>query len=458
MIDFNKIEGVYFLGIGGIGMSALARYFLAAGKFVAGYDRHSSGLTRKLEEEGAIIHYTDTVSEIPSAFRDKNKKDTLLIVYTPAVPKDHSERIYFTENGFRIIKRSELLGIITSGKTTIAIAGTHGKTTISTMVAHILTKTGFGCNAILGGISRNYNTNLLLNSGSNTIVTEADEYDRSFLRLFPEFAVISAMDADHLDVYGTYEELKDSFRCFASQVKTGLLVKKGLEFNLTGDKNTSIVTYSREELADYYAVNIYLREGLYAFDLVTPQGELKGIQLGQPGLYNVENAVAALAVSHMAGVSLKLLRDTLIDFRGIQRRFDVHLNSEGMVFIDDYAHHPEEIAACIDSVRQLFPGRKITGVFQPHLYSRTKDLADGFAKSLSLLDSLILLDIYPARELPIEGVNSEMIFNQVQIKEKLLCSREDLPDILRQKKPDVLITMGAGNIDEYVETIKNMFN
>ncbi len=439
-------------------MSALARYFIAAGKPVAGYDRSSSVLTKKLEEEGADIHYNDSVPDIPEQFRNMTEKESILVVYTPAVPKDHTERVFFAENGFRVIKRSELLGLITSEKTTIAVAGTHGKTTISTMVAHILTKTGFGCNAILGGISRNYNTNLLLNAGSNIIVTEADEYDRSFLRLFPKFAVISAMDPDHLDVYGTFYKLHDSFSCFASQVSAGLLLKKGLDIELSGKKGLHVFTYSREEHADYFARNIYLKEGLYTFDLVTPEKEVQGIRLGQPGLYNVENAVAALAISHMAGLRLNQLQNSLEDFRGIQRRFDVQLNTPEIVYIDDYAHHPEEIAACVTAARQLFPERNITGVFQPHLYSRTRDLAHGFAQSLSLLDKLILLDIYPARELPIEGVSSEMIYNKVMLNDKILCTREELLDVLRGKKPDVLITMGAGDIDEFVEPIKNLFH
>jgi UDP-N-acetylmuramate--alanine ligase len=455
----GEINRVYFIGIGGIGMSALARYFMQLGITVAGYDRNSGRLTNRLTEEGAFIHFNDNIEEIPAEYKGPDKAGTL-VVFTPAVPKDHKELKFFRENAYPVLKRSEVLGLITNEKTTIAVAGTHGKTTISTMIAHILTTSGVGCNALLGGISRNYGTNLLVNKQSNYMVTEADEYDRSFLQLHPDYAVISSMDADHLDIYGSAEEMKLAFGRFASQVKEDgiLLVKKGV--NLKSDSNIQArsYSYSAKEEADFYAQNIRLAHGFYIFDLITPAGEIKNIKLGQPGLYNVENAIAALAIAWLAGSKKESLAHTLEDFKGIQRRFDIHINKPNLVYIDDYAHHPEEIKACIESARELFPGKKITGVFQPHLYSRTRDFAEEFSKSLGLLDRLILLDIYPARELPIEGVNSEMVFNKVEINDKVLCSLNTLMSKISEEKPEVLLTMGAGNIDAYVEPIIKLFS
>lgn len=453
----GRISRVYFIGIGGIGMSALARYFLQLGKIVAGYDRNSGKLTGKLTEEGALIHFTDNIEEIPSEFIHGDKYETL-VVYTPAVPKDHSELLFFRENGYSVLKRSEVLGLITSEKTTFAIAGTHGKTTISTMVAHILKSTSSGCNALLGGISRNYGTNLLVNKRSKYMVTEADEYDRSFLELHPDYAVISSMDADHLDIYGNVEEMKLAFGKFASQVKENgvLLIKKGVNLYQGSNIQSRCYFYSGEEKSDFYAQNIRLIQGHYSFDFYTPEGKIESIKLGQPGLYNVENAVAALAIVWLAGVNRETIYKSLEDFKGIQRRFDIHINEPNLVYIDDYAHHPQEISACISSVRELFPGKKITGIFQPHLYSRTRDFADDFARSLNMLDKLILLDIYPARELPIEGVTSELLFNKVELDSKILCPLEKLISKISVDKPEVLITMGAGNIDEYVEPIINL--
>lgn len=455
----GDVNRVYFIGIGGIGMSALARYFMQLGITVAGYDRNSGKLTNKLTEEGAFIHYNDNIEEIPDEFKGLDKTGTL-VVFTPAVPKDHKELIFFRENSYPVLKRSEVLGLITNEKTTIAVAGTHGKTTISTMIAHILTTSGVGCNAILGGISRNYGTNLLVNKQSNYMVTEADEYDRSFLHLHPDYAVISSMDADHLDIYGNAEEMKLAFGRFASQVKENgiLLVKKGVILNSNSNIQARRYSYSAKDKADFYAQNIRLSHGYYIFNLITPSGEIENIKLGQPGLYNVENAISALSIAWLAGVNKEILPHTLEDFKGIQRRFDIHINKPNFVYIDDYAHHPEEIKACIESARELFPGKKITGVFQPHLYSRTRDFAEEFSKSLSLLDKLILLDIYPARELPIEGVNSEMVFNKVETNDKVLCSLKTLMSKISEEKPEVLITMGAGNIDEYVEPIIKLFS
>ena len=453
----GKINRVYFIGIGGIGMSALARYFLQLGKIVAGYDRNSGKLTGKLTEEGALIHYTDNIEKIPYEFKIGDKYETL-VVYTPAIPENHSELLFFRENGYSVLKRSEVLGLIAGEKTTFAIAGTHGKTTISTMVAHILNSTSAGCNALLGGISRNYGTNLLVNKRSKYLVAEADEYDRSFLQLYPDYAIISSMDADHLDIYGNVEEMNIAFSKFASQVKKNgiLLIKKGVNLYQGSNIQSKCYFYSAEEKSDFYAQNIRLIQGHYSFDLYTPEGKIENIIIGQPGLYNVENAIAALAIVWLAGVNRETIFKSIEDFRGIQRRFDIHINEPNLVYIDDYAHHPREILACISSVRELFPGKKITGIFQPHLYSRTRDFADDFAKSLNMLDKLILLDIYPARELPIEGVTSELIFNKVELESKVLCPLEKLMSKLSDDKPEVLITMGAGNIDEYVEPIINL--
>lgn len=456
-MDLGNIKRVYFLGIGGIGMSALARYFLSIGKSVAGYDKGLTSLTQKLIKEGAHIHFNDNIDLIPDEFKKPEELIHTLVIYTPAIPNEHNELSFFNDKGYNILKRSELLGLIAEKKTTIAVAGTHGKTTISTMIAHILSKTETGCNAFLGGISRNFNTNLILSPQSNLLVTEADEYDRSFLKLFPDYAVISSMDADHMDIYGNMEELKTAFGRFASQVKGYLVIKKGVDISFAASNNARLLYYSGNAETDFYAQNIRLVEGYYIFDFVIPGGIIKDIKLGQPGMYNIENAVAALAVAWLLQTKSEILAKSLESFKGIQRRFDVQLKKENLVYIDDYAHHPVEISACVKSTRELYPGRKITGIFQPHLYSRTRDLANEFAESLDLLDKLILLDIYPAREKPIKGITSKIIFDKVKINDKILCSNKDLMNVLKNESPEVLLTMGAGNIDEFIDPIKEMF-
>lgn len=454
-MDLKQIHNVYFVGIGGIGMSALARYFSSLKKAVSGYDRTETDLTKELVKEGITIHYTDDLTLIPEAF--KNVSDTL-VVFTPAVSKDHSELNFFNTHGFEIKKRAEVLGIISRASDVLAIAGTHGKTTTSTMVAHLLKSSDVDCNAFLGGISLNYNNNLLLSDKSNYVVVEADEYDRSFLHLNPYATIITSMDADHLDIYGTYEEYKKTFAKFASQLRSEgfLIVKKGVTLEKS-DIQSKVYTYSLVQEADFYAQNIQIIDGAYHYDVVTPQGIYKNIELGFPGLLNVENSIAAIAMVTLMGISEEVIRAAMKSFRGVKRRFEYHIKDKNLVFIDDYGHHPEELRFTIESVKKMFPGKKVTGIFQPHLYSRTNDLANEFAQSLSLLDKLILLDIYPAREKPIPGVTSEMVIEKVKINDKHLCSKKDLVHTIETMPlPEVLITMGAGDIDTFVEPIKQV--
>ncbi|HEY3371052.1 MAG TPA: UDP-N-acetylmuramate--L-alanine ligase [Prolixibacteraceae bacterium] len=452
MQKLEDIKQAYFLGIGGIGMSALARYFASQGIAVSGYDRTSTELTLQLEKEGIAVHYEDNPSLLPY---ELNVADSL-IVYTPAVPSTHHELNVLMDRGFRIHKRAEVLGIICNSQLTIAVAGTHGKTSVSTMTAHILKSSATGCSAFLGGISKNYKTNLLIDhTGSRWIVAEADEFDRSFLQLKPELAVITSMDADHLDIYGSHEKVIESFQLFASQVRQGgsLVLKKGLS---VGDdlKNIQIFNYSITESADFCAENITLKEGFYQFDLVTPEIRIEKLVLHYPGLLNVENAVAASALAILAGVSQDEIRHALATYSGVKRRFDIQLNNEKFVLIDDYAHHPEELRATIQSVRDIYRGRTLTGIFQPHLYSRTKDFAASFAQSLDLLDEIVLLDIYPARELPMDGVTSELIFNQMQNRNKRLCYKNELTSLVSSFQPGIVLMMGAGDIDTLVQPVK----
>ncbi|HET6559201.1 MAG TPA: UDP-N-acetylmuramate--L-alanine ligase [Prolixibacteraceae bacterium] len=452
MLKTEHIKQVYFLGIGGIGMSALARYFASQGIAVSGYDRTPSPLTLELEKEGIAVHYQDDPSLLPANLDKENS----LIVYTPAIPADHREKKVLLEQGFELHKRARVLGIICNSRRTIAIAGTHGKTSVSTMTAHILKTSSLGCAAFLGGISKNYQTNLLLDdTGSPWVVAEADEFDRSFLQLTPELAVITSMDADHLDIYGSHQKVIESFRLFAQKVKPGgfLLLKKGLSLD-TDPKDVKTFSYSITENADFQALNIELKDGYYGFDLQSPSTVIKDLVLNYPGLLNVENAVAASALALLAGVSGEEIREALASYSGVKRRFDIRLNNETFVLIDDYAHHPEELKATIQSVKNIYKGRTLTGVFQPHLYSRTKDFATGFANSLDLLDEIVLMDIYPARELPIEGVSSQLIFNQIQNDRKRLCSKNELPQLAATFKPGVILMMGAGDIDTMVEPVK----
>jgi UDP-N-acetylmuramate--alanine ligase len=445
---------MYFLGIGGIGMSALARYFHRKGVHVMGYDRTSTALTTELELEGISVQYEDSVMSLPQLLHS-TPKEKVLVVRTPAVPKDSSQLQYFLQHEFRIWKRSELLGYITQLDETIAIGGTHGKTTTSTLVAHILHST-IGCNAFLGGISSNFNSNVLLSNTSRTVV-EADEFDRSFLTLYPKISALTSMDPDHLDIYGNEESIREGFLLFLKQTRAdgNIVVKKELNIHEELKLERSVVlTYSILSEADYFATNIRIEEGSYVFDFHSPQGELLGVRLGLPGRHNVENAVVAMACSLLAGVVLNELPAVLSSFKGVARRFDVRFKSESGVYIDDYAHHPTELSACIRSVRELFPDKKIIGIFQPHLFSRTRDFADGFAESLELLDIPILLPIYPARELPIEGIDSQWLFDKIRKTDKYLVEKDAIFTLLNKLQFDVLLTLGAGDIDSLVSPLE----
>ena len=433
-------------------MSALARYFLFLGKKVAGYDRTETDLTRTLSAEGMEIHYRDEVSLIPVYCKQGPEK--VMVIFTPAIPKNHTEWNWFRKEGYTIIKRAQALGEISRQKKTIAIAGTHGKTSITTMTSYLLKETGVGCDAFLGGISKNYQTNLLLQEGSEWVVIEADEFDRSFHWLRPYIAVISAMDADHLDIYGDHEAVKASFSEFTAGISDEgiLLTKSGVEPEVR--TRARRYRYSLIDTnADFYAGNIRLSDGKYCIDLHTPFGVVPSIRIGIPGLLNVENAVAAMAAAILSGADKSLLAGVMSGFSGVNRRFDIRFCSADILYIDDYGHHPEELRFTLQSIRDLYPGRHITAVFQPHLYSRTRDFAEEFAKSLSLADALLLLDIYPAREEPIEGITSSIIFDRVNLQDKTLCRKEDFPDLLGKHKIDILVTMGAGDIDTLIVPI-----
>ncbi|MFI5221114.1 MAG: UDP-N-acetylmuramate--L-alanine ligase [Bacteroidia bacterium] len=509
-MNFKNIKYAYFLGIGGIGMSAIARYFNHQGIKVYGYDKTETPLTKELQHEGIEVHYADLGVEI---FAFKFDPKETLVVLTPAIPKDLQEWKWLRNNEFTIMKRSQVLGIISDEYKTIAVAGTHGKTTTSTLIAHILKQSKVDCAAFLGGISANYNSNLLLHkkftdhgsqitdntvngepsTGNKYLIVEADEFDRSFLTLHPSISIITSTDADHLDIYGKHEELKKSFLDFASQTKDTLIIKKELDLvhtlplnhpekdikspvqmlhSIEAEKDIEppvqtlhatsqqmeTKTYSIIEKADFYAKNIQIKGDNYFFDLHFENEILKELNLGIPGLHNVENAVAASAVAILSGVTEEELRSALASFHGVKRRFEYIIKTDKMVYIDDYAHHPEELKAIISSVKQMYRGKKVTAIFQPHLYSRTRDFVEGFAESLSLADDVLLLDIYPARELPIQDVSSEMVFNKMKMDHKMLCSRKDVLDIIEKKKPEVLLTLGAGDIDQLVEPLRLLLN
>ena len=445
-----RYKNVYFIGIGGIGMSAIARYYKFKGCNVAGYDRTPSELTHALEAEGIAVHYEDDPGCIPASVADT------LVVYTPAVPDDFGELSFAREKGYRVIKRSKMLGEITAGQRCLAVAGTHGKTTTSTLVAHILTESGYGCSAFLGGISKNYGTNLLVSHGQ-TVVVEADEFDRSFHQLHPSIAAITAMDADHLDIYGDLAHVQEAFRIFASQVSETIILKYGLPIR-PEDVSAKIFSYHfNEPRADFHSSNLRLdATGHYTYDLVYPGGVLSDIRVGALGWVNVENSIAAAAICLCCGLDAQKVRRAIGSFEGVRRRLDVHLNTPSLTYLDDYAHHPAELESAISSIRQVFPGRRITGVFQPHLYTRTRDFAPGFAHALSALDKLILLDIYPAREEPIPGVTSEIIFRDVTAPEKVLLRRSELMDYLKKEPLDVLVTLGAGDVDRFIVPITDM--
>lgn len=449
MIDIKDIKRIYFLGIGGIGMSALARYFNSKGVVVNGYDKTETVLTKQLVKEGIGIHFEDDIK-----FIDKNAD---LVVYTPAVPKDHKELNYFLDNKYKVAKRSDVLGIITNSSFNICIAGTHGKTTTSTMVAHILRHSGYGCNAFLGGIAVNYNSNFWSNE-RNVCVVEADEYDRSFLKLSPDVAIISSMDPDHLDIYGTAKNMEQAFIDFSKRIRPeGLLLSKyGLKRTEDLVAHEHLTFHLHNENASVYAANVKMINGSYSFDVLMQYWELRDVVLNMGGLHNIENMIAAISVAHYLEIGNDKIREAVADFSGVKRRFEYIVKNEKQVLVDDYAHHPEELRALISGARDLFKDKKCTVVFQPHLYSRTKDLADDFAKSLDLADEVILLPIYPARELPMEGVNSEMILNKMKNNNKKILEKNELLEWVKKNKTELLITAGAGDIDTLVEPIKEI--
>ena len=450
MKGLTNIQAVYLIGIGGIGMSGLARYFAAQGKVVGGYDRTSTELTKELEATGISVHYEDEVNSIADSFKDV---ENTLIVYTPAVPTNHSEMNYFRDNGFEVLKRSQVLGELSKTYNTVAVAGTHGKTTTSSIIAHLLKSSSKDCNAFLGGISSNYNTNLLTSTSSNLMVVEADEFDRSFLTLSPNIAIVTSVDADHLDIYGSADEMLNSFQDFTERITEDgtLIYRSGLPFS---DTKRRSFTYSISEKSDYYTSSLTIENGKYKFSAHSPSGSIENLTFGMPGLHNVENAVAAFAAVDQLGLSEDEIRNGFATYKGVKRRFDVHINTEKLVYIDDYAHHPTEISACVNSVRELYPGRKVKGIFQPHLFSRTKDHMAEFAQTLSTLDEVTLLEIYPAREAPIAGITSSALLEKISVEQKSLQSTTAVLDSITRSNVDVLLTMGAGDIDQLVSPIK----
>ncbi|MEA1873923.1 MAG: cyanophycin synthetase [Bacteroidota bacterium] len=448
MIELKNIKYAYFLGIGGIGMSALARYFQANGVEVAGYDRVESPLTQKLIDEGMSVHYKDNMDLIPKKLLDRKH---CLFVYTPAIPNNNTQKKGLLNQGFQLYKRAEVLGLLSRNMFTLAVAGTHGKTTVSTMLAWLMQFTETKANAFLGGISKNFNSNYVSADNSNQLVVEADEFDRSFLYLTPNCSIITSTDADHLDIYGTHENLINTFQEFAESNKNCLVVKQGLELNA----RTKLFRYALDDTeADFYGENFKLNGMFYQFDLQTPEGKIGGLKMGVPGLLNCENAIAAAAMALINGLNPDKLNVALQSFSGIKRRFEMIVNQPNFVYIDDYAHHPEEIRKTYESLRNTFPDKKLTAIFQPHLYSRTNDFATDFALELSKFDSLVLLPIYPARELPIAGVTSNLIFEQIDNSQKFLVEKSELLNTLKCMDLDVLVSLGAGDIDRFVPQIK----
>ncbi len=456
-MNINDIKSVYFVGIGGIGMSAIARYFLSKGIFVAGYDKTPSNLTEELQKEGAEIHYEEDEALIPECCKDK---DTTLVIYTPAIPSDHKELVYFEQNGFDIEKRAQVLGALTKAYKGLCVAGTHGKTTTSTMAAHLLHQSKVDCNAFLGGISKNYKTNYILSDKSEYVVIEADEFDRSFHHLTPFISVITATDPDHLDIYGTKNAYLESFTKYTSLIQPGgaLILHKGLEMKPALQDGVRLYEYSRDE-GDFHAENIRIGNGEIFFDFVSPFGNIKDIQLGVPVSINIENGIAAMALAQMSGVSNEEIKAGMLSFGGVDRRFDFKIKNDKIVFLSDYAHHPAEIKQSALSIKELYKNRKVTALFQPHLYTRTRDFYKDFASSLSLLDEVILVDIYPAREQPIPGVTSELIYNNLRpgIK-KQMCHRDEIIDIIKNNEFDVLISLGAGDIENLVPEITEILS
>lgn len=456
-MKLNEVHNIYFIGIGGIGMSALARFYKAKGLSIAGYDKTSTALTSQLEKEGMQIHFEDDLTQIPSTFFDKEKT---LVIYTPAIPKDHKELNFFMNEGYRVIKRSVALGEIANEHKCIAIAGTHGKTTTSSMVAHVLKASGLPMAAFLGGIAVNYQSNFICTDNPEYVVVEADEFDRSFLTLSPSISVLTSTDADHLDIYETKENIQDAFQAFALKtIPNGhLFVKGGLAIE-AGEQVTK-KTYAARNNADFSAQNIRVENGVFHFDVMQQDTSIGTFALRMGGQHNVENALAAIAVGITLGIDINRLQSAIASFAGIKRRFETVFASEEKVYIDDYAHHPTELNACIHAVRELYPGKHLTAVFQPHLYSRTRDFADGFSAALSEVDTLILMDIYPARELPMEGVSSDMILNKVSLMDKHSATKQNVMQKIEENldKTDVLLTVGAGDIDLFVQPIARILN
>ncbi|MET0572506.1 MAG: UDP-N-acetylmuramate--L-alanine ligase [Pedobacter agri] len=449
-MELGKINRVFFVGIGGIGMSALARYFAKRGQVVCGYDKTRTKLTEALEQEGILITYLDESSALPCAFLDHHE-DTL-IVYTPAIPKDSKILNHFRDKGFSLKKRSEVLGIISKGMFCIGIAGTHGKTTTSSIVAHILKDTGYDCTAFLGGITSNYNSNVLFGK-NNVVVVEADEYDRSFLTLHPDIAVVTSMDADHLDIYGDKSHLEESFRLYAGQLKENgtLYAHEGLPLDHS-------VSYAASATANARAENIRVEGAKFVFDYKDDTAEINDISLMLPGKHNVENTTVAIAIALKLGIAAEKVKQAVANFKGVKRRFEYIVNNGSQIYIDDYAHHPEELSACFHAVRQLYRDKKLTVIFQPHLFTRTRDFADEFAKVLSTADELLLLEIYPARELPLQGINSTFLLDKITLENKKVCGKDFVVQYVKDTKPELILTVGAGDIDTIIDPLKNILN
>ncbi|MBI1769756.1 MAG: UDP-N-acetylmuramate--L-alanine ligase [Bacteroidetes bacterium] len=457
-MNFKNYDSIYFLGIGGIGMSALARWFKHSGLKVAGYDRTATPLTHELLEEGMEIHFEDRIESLPGYL----KKEKTLIVFTPAIPKDHKQYNYLKSSGFTILKRSEVLGLLTKNYKTIAVAGTHGKTTTSSLIAHILKSAGKDMVAFLGGITANYDSNLVMHgkvSPQTIMIAEADEYDRSFLRLFPQTAVVTSADADHLDIYGDHLQMLSAYKEFIHQVNKGghLVIHESIAPLAEEEKHITKETYGTNR-GQFFAGNIKVDHGFFEFDLIGPGLKIEKIQLGVPGFHNMENAIAATMVAMKLGIDDKTIKEALASFHGVKRRFEFVLRKNGLVYIDDYAHHPAEIEAFLKSLKSMYAGKKITIVFQPHLFTRTRDFAEGFSKSLSIADEVLLLDIYPAREEPIPGITSDILFKDITSPVKVQCTKKDLLQKLEDMNVQVLATVGAGDIDTLVKPIKEMLS
>lgn len=454
-MNINTLHTIYFLGVGGIGMSALARYFLAQGCKVSGYDKTKTKLTEELCAEGVAIHYEEDENKIPvEIFHQINQA---IVVYTPAIPKNHKEWLFLQEKNIKCYKRSEILGFISQKYFTIAVAGTHGKTTTSSMIAHVLNQSGVKCNAFLGGISLNFNSNLLLHPEAEMVVVEADEFDRSFLTLTPNIAVVTSLDADHLDVYSNKQQMDNAYKEFVQRINpNGVLITKQAYRTALDAERLKVLTYSIEQKADFSMVSKKAVDGNFSVALQTPTEKVNELLIGLPGIHNIENGIAAYAVAKELGIDTDLIIKALASYRGVKRRFEFHVKTADLVYIDDYAHHPTELSFTINSIKELFPNKKITGIFQPHLYSRTRDFADEFAQSLSLLDELILLEIYPARELPIKGVSAEMLLEKVTITNKQLVPINEVLNYVENHQPQVLVTLGAGDIDTLVEPISTL--